>query len=1284
MSFNNEDEKNDGAPPIFGKPGGSFKKTSVFGRPPAFSKAAGSIMERLKNLSKKDMAFVAVGMSVLVMAPVAEYMMSKPSGADQLTPGFGSRADSGAPLYEPGINALSQGSPDGSGDVITPLSSRDPASLIVGAQPAQPPAAPAMNNAPSTSFRDSMKDSAQNAFSAASKSAGVPTVIPKMQSALRGMSSFFSGGEGTRTTGTLGGGKILEDAKNASGKAASRSMVGPVASAGYKGVSSSPNSSSKGAFEKLRGQADKAAGSFNGGSAISSLDKAAAESMDAGKGAGGLGAGGVDEKNKAPSNSSVRDTKNNSGETLDQMAAKQRMQKALEWEFYKQYEIPKKILEAALTGFTGKLTDFVGDMTKSALGMNDPPGGKCWVTSICNTTRDCYNIALRRYGDIPGSVLKLCAAETATEKVFKSGGKDSSSGHELDCPCGTQHDNPYPKSTTTVLGAGTDSVKPDTSAGGGGSGGAAAPKALAGAAGVVVGNYDDILKQILIDVEEGSKTKDAAKLLEHTMLAAGGFSNLRVGDVVQTLKNSVLKTRQTEIAAYERKVQEAGTSMAAVKSEYGVFKAKFESVAQAAKEGKLASGAVMSNGVSMSADISREVLPYLDQTAPELKEAEARLSAVEKDIAEHRKAAEVYVKQTGYVTSSAEAVAKEYAEVLKSAQEITAELQPIKDAGGTQTPEQRELIVKHFKAISGIDPALIPGETARVKPADPVLLAMYAQFDGEYRDAVGEKVDPAEALAGNSLLDSAFLWRGLPKTDPYDKAGKANDSRVVADEQAAWAAVSPLKKFGNMNEIQDINNLAKSSLVSAAIRGEAEIPGDVNGISGHLSVAVGGLASVKEKMTEVKTKLAAYKINLDDTAGSQASSEEQAAPGAAQPEKPAASQPPASAKPIAAPHQVSSEPPAKPVVVPLVGAGGAGSAAVQPAAASVRADGLSKSAYATHLDMIAQLGSAGGRYEAVANSGKCVSRACRDSLAAAKGNQIIMIQNSDEMSALRQELKNKPVSQARLDQIEARLNQIGRNMDAQNPQSYPRLFDSNMKEAARLAKTAATAAAAPSPKPRAPRPAQTPAPAEPAKPKVEPKPELKSEAKAEVTIDGVQLVKGRTTIPAYDQQGNKVYGEKCVKWGWGLKSTFTGEPVCTGKERGQVTVQVNDYYLAYDNPKGENIPLTAHTKWDPVEGTHAIYTSDGVAYYQDPSVKRQEYELEVKIGCVKGANGWVIKYAGMRKGTAARSDRLGGRISGGWDLGAQLTADISYDRTWSQYSHGEMLNYSSLVGKPCK
>src|SRR3990167_9217018 len=100
---------------------------------------------------------------------------------------------------DPGINGLSPGSPDGSGEVITPLSSRDPMSLILGAQPAAavmpPPSAP-----PTTSYRDAMKESGRAAFTEASKSAGAPTVIPRIQSALRGIASFGGDSGGSRTS----------------------------------------------------------------------------------------------------------------------------------------------------------------------------------------------------------------------------------------------------------------------------------------------------------------------------------------------------------------------------------------------------------------------------------------------------------------------------------------------------------------------------------------------------------------------------------------------------------------------------------------------------------------------------------------------------------------------------------------------------------------------------------------------------------------------------------------------------------------------------------------------------------------------------------------------------------------------------------------------------------------------------------------------------------------------------------------------------------------------------
>jgi len=132
MNFYNEDEDKKGAPVIPGT-ASPFKKTSAFGKTPMFSRATGSIIDRLKNLSRKDMAFVGIGLSVLVMAPVAEYMMSQPAQDNLLKETFNPRSGPGG-VMDPGINGLSTGSPDGSGEVITPLSSRDPMSLILGAR----------------------------------------------------------------------------------------------------------------------------------------------------------------------------------------------------------------------------------------------------------------------------------------------------------------------------------------------------------------------------------------------------------------------------------------------------------------------------------------------------------------------------------------------------------------------------------------------------------------------------------------------------------------------------------------------------------------------------------------------------------------------------------------------------------------------------------------------------------------------------------------------------------------------------------------------------------------------------------------------------------------------------------------------------------------------------------------------------------------------------------------------------------------------------------------------
>ena len=63
----------------------SFKKSGSFG------KATSTFMERIKKLSNKDLAFVLMGVTALITAPVAQYFLSAPPQDNLLTPGFSTR-----------------------------------------------------------------------------------------------------------------------------------------------------------------------------------------------------------------------------------------------------------------------------------------------------------------------------------------------------------------------------------------------------------------------------------------------------------------------------------------------------------------------------------------------------------------------------------------------------------------------------------------------------------------------------------------------------------------------------------------------------------------------------------------------------------------------------------------------------------------------------------------------------------------------------------------------------------------------------------------------------------------------------------------------------------------------------------------------------------------------------------------------------------------------------------------------------------------------------------------
>ncbi|MFA6435143.1 MAG: hypothetical protein WCW52_10645 [Elusimicrobiales bacterium] len=810
MDQYNEDKKRDEGNPVIGKPGASFRKSSVFGKTSSFPKTSGGIMQRLKNLSKKDIAFVLAGIAVLIMVPVAEYLMSKPGGAGQLTPGFGQRSEGSGSVYEPGINSLSQGSPDGSGEVITPLSSRDPASLIIGAQQPQPLTPPPASLPPKTDFRDAMKESARAAMSAASRSAGAPTVIPKMQSALRGMGSFFSGGEGTRTTASLSGNKILADARNASGKAASRSMVGPVATAGYKGVASNvPNSSSRDAYEKLRGQAGKAAGNFNGESAIRSLDKAAADSLDLGRGAGGAGGGSEGEKYKSPSGSSIHNSHNNSGESLEQMAAKMRMQKALDWEFFKKYEIPKQIINAALSGFTGVLTDFVKGTMEDLLGLT-PASKKCWVPMVCPDSLCREYIDEARAHGATGEAIKkyVCEIGSAVPVTTKVGKESSSSTKEI-CMCGTGADPTY----------------------GGGSGGTVVPVSSSTVSGVrantgYLSDYDAILLQMVLDTDEAGRVPDKAE--ENARKVAGGFKELGRnvnGPVKNVLANS-RKEAGTELAGWSDKINAAQAKFDGVKPGYDKFVSQIAVLEQDLAVGKVrmrrsktAKGAEGVLTTEMKTSMLASIKTWNNFGVGHYVNASGELER------QHRLYRE-YSSQLPLVDKGLESILAVQASVDKTAASIDSD-------GGSGIEKLKKMTGRTDDDFQ---------QNSETETADAPNSDSGNALGVDARDAVGE----ANAAP---LKTTAEQLRGLDWNILWEREHSFNDYTAVREETSAWKEWEGAVKDGKPGKeaVPDsfLSNEMRSNEITAAVK--AMLPG-LQGVEEDLNFT-------KTAMLEAKTAL---------------------------------------------------------------------------------------------------------------------------------------------------------------------------------------------------------------------------------------------------------------------------------------------------------------------------------------------------------------------------------------------------------------------------------------------
>ena len=343
-----------------------------------------SLVERLKQFKKKDLAFILAGLGVLFMAPLAEHFMMSPENADSgsFKPGWGFQAPgfggAGSP-YETGVNGMAPGGQiGGGGDVITPLNVRDPSALIMGPGASQQPAAtsttppaPAKEN---TDWKDAIANAASKGASAATKAASLP--VPKSaltNAGLRGLGVASGGGGGAQWNAPP---INASHAPNSATPSNSLQTVGKAP--GYMGVGSRGNQNgSASSAEDLKRRAGLAGSDFNRqGSAGSSAETAAGRGMGSGDGSGGVGEGGAGKDDKGGSGNSGKDSKA-LGDSLAFLAAKMNQEKAIDlaWKLKEKEamlwpDLKQKILETTVmdgivkpltTSVAKMVTDFGGD-----------------------------------------------------------------------------------------------------------------------------------------------------------------------------------------------------------------------------------------------------------------------------------------------------------------------------------------------------------------------------------------------------------------------------------------------------------------------------------------------------------------------------------------------------------------------------------------------------------------------------------------------------------------------------------------------------------------------------------------------------------------------------------------------------------------------------------------------------------------------------------------------------------------------------------------------------------
>lgn len=386
-----EEEKKGGGVPIIRLPQKPLLKIkgSGFGT---------TLIERLKQFKRKDLAFIAAGLSVLILAPVAEHFLMKPETDRGLVPGFATRG--GFPVgspYEPGINGLAPGGlPGQEQDIITPLNARDPSALVLGPGGLTPPTPPPPKT--DTGMRDALAKSLATGTQEAVKRAGLPSLPPRLAGGFKGFGGGGGGGAGYSPQVA-----VPKDRGPLPAAGSSLARVKPIP--GMRGFMRGRGPAQGPSPESLKRASQDAGDLFNApGAASSALDRAAGKGIPGGGDSlGGGTSGPAGEGAEGKFGGATTKEAKSLGETLDFLRRKMEMEKQLElkykplekaldleWklkEWDKMYprRMREEMYKSLFLGPAGEaMKTLTGEATKRVLDVFAPPGQKSYRCVLGN------------------------------------------------------------------------------------------------------------------------------------------------------------------------------------------------------------------------------------------------------------------------------------------------------------------------------------------------------------------------------------------------------------------------------------------------------------------------------------------------------------------------------------------------------------------------------------------------------------------------------------------------------------------------------------------------------------------------------------------------------------------------------------------------------------------------------------------------------------------------------------------------------------------------------------